>query len=90
MTISIYRILLVWKVLNRYPPIIDKICMEGPVCIVFMTQILCPRLFPFISNIKLPVLVRLEFKETDTDSGLFKIATHQESWTIQGSIFFYI
>ncbi|KAI8874855.1 hypothetical protein K501DRAFT_234517 [Backusella circina FSU 941] len=60
--------------------------MEGTVCIVFMTQLLCPRLFPFISSIKLPILVRLEFKETDTDSGLFKIATHEESWTVQGLV----
>ncbi|GAN08464.1 hypothetical protein MAM1_0206d07976 [Mucor ambiguus] len=32
----------------------------------------------------LPVTVVLEFRETDKDSGLLKIETHQEQWTIEG------
>lgn len=40
-------------------------------------------MFPWI-KIALPVTVVLEFKETDKDSGLLKIETHQEQWTIEG------
>lgn len=35
-------------------------------------------------KLELPVTVILEFKETDTDSGLLKIESHQEHWTIEG------
>ncbi|KAI8994639.1 hypothetical protein BDB01DRAFT_831603 [Pilobolus umbonatus] len=82
----IRQVLLVWKLLNRYPPRIDKICLDGTTCVVFMTQILCPRLFPFVSCIHIPVIVTLEFKETDQHSGSFKVIDHRESWTIEGII----
>ncbi|KAG1143476.1 hypothetical protein G6F37_006340 [Rhizopus arrhizus] len=32
----------------------------------------------------LPVTVILEFRETDTDSGLLKIEAHEEHWTVEG------
>lgn len=42
-------------------------------------------MFPLI-RIPLPVMVVLEFKETDKDSGLLKIETHEENWTIEGNL----
>lgn len=83
-------VLLVWKTLNKEQPQINNICFNGKTCVVFLTQILCPRMFPWI-KIALPVTVVLEFKETDKDSGLLKIDTHSEHWTIEGKkySFFY-
>ena len=51
-------------------------------------------MFPWI-KVALPVTVILEFKETDKDSGLLKIDTHSEHWTIEGKnqsffIFFFL
>ncbi|KAF1803282.1 hypothetical protein V8B55DRAFT_1504105 [Mucor lusitanicus] len=80
---NIKHVLLVWKTLNREQPQINNICFNGKTCVVFLTQTLCPRMFPWI-KIALPVTVVLEFKETDKDSGLLKIETHQEQWTIEG------
>lgn len=42
-------------------------------------------MFPLL-RISLPVTVVLEFRETDKDSGLLKIETHEEHWTIEGDI----
>ena len=75
--------LLVWKALNKIPPEITKICFDGKTCIAFLTQTLCPRMFPWV-QISFPVTVVLEFKETDLDSGLLKIMMHEEHWTIDG------
>lgn len=76
-------VLLVWKTLNKEPPTVNNVCFNGKTCVVFLTQTLCPRMFPWI-KISLPVTVVLEFKETDKDSGLLKIETHEEHWTIEG------
>lgn len=46
-------------------------------------------MFPWI-QIALPVTVVLEFKETDKDSGLLKIETHEEHWTIEGNIDYHL
>lgn len=86
MTIST---LLVWKTLNKEAPKINNICFNGKTCVVFLTQTLCPRMFPWI-QISLPVTVVLEFKETDKDSGLLKIETHEEHWTIEGNFYLFI
>ncbi|KAG2195086.1 hypothetical protein INT46_002649 [Mucor plumbeus] len=80
---NIKHVLLVWKTLNKEQPQINDICFNGKTCVVFLTQILCPRMFPWI-KVALPVTVILEFKETDKDSGLLKIDTHSEHWTIEG------
>ncbi|CAO3614897.1 unnamed protein product [Mucor hiemalis] len=80
---NIKHTLLVWKALNKEPPTINNICFNGKTCVVFLTQTLCPRMFPWL-KIALPVTVVLEFKETDKDSGLLKIKTHEEHWTIEG------
>lgn len=80
---SIKHVLLVWKTLNKIPPKITKICFDGKTCIAFLTQTLCPRMFPWI-QIDFPVTVVLEFKETALDSGLLKIVMHEEHWTIEG------
>ncbi|KAG2195975.1 hypothetical protein INT47_011480, partial [Mucor saturninus] len=80
---NIKHTLLVWKTLNKEAPTINNICFNGKTCVVFLTQTLCPRMFPWI-QIALPVTVVLEFKETDKDSGLLKIETHEEHWTIEG------
>lgn len=40
-------------------------------------------------KISLPVTVVLEFKETDEDSGLLKVETHEEHWTIEGIILYH-
>ncbi|KAI9273183.1 hypothetical protein EDC94DRAFT_185705 [Helicostylum pulchrum] len=80
---NIKHTLLVWKALNKEAPTINNICFNGKTCVVFLTQTLCPRMFPLI-RIPLPVMVVLEFKETDKDSGLLKIETHEENWTIEG------
>ncbi|KAI7906101.1 uncharacterized protein BX663DRAFT_498784 [Cokeromyces recurvatus] len=75
--------MLVWKALNKESPRIDNVCFNGKTCIVFLTQIVCPRLIPWF-KISLPVTAVLEFKETDKESGLFKIDTHEEHWSIEG------
>ncbi|KAI8098206.1 uncharacterized protein B0P05DRAFT_520905 [Gilbertella persicaria] len=80
---NIKHVFLVWKALNKVPPKITNICFNGKTCVVFLTQTLCPRMFPWI-QVLLPVTVILDFKETDIDSGLLKIETHQEHWTIEG------
>ncbi|KAI8388088.1 uncharacterized protein BYT42DRAFT_491190, partial [Radiomyces spectabilis] len=66
-------------------PIVDKVCYSGDTCVVFLTQLLCPRLFPLV-ELRLPVIVTLSFRETDIDSGLVKIFRHHESWTIDDMI----
>lgn len=76
-------ILLLWKTLNKYPPRIDNVCFDGETCVVFLTQRLCPRVVPLV-QLELPVMVTLRFRETDLDSGLMKIAEHNESWTLEG------
>ncbi|KAI8638468.1 hypothetical protein BD408DRAFT_351795 [Parasitella parasitica] len=68
--------------MNKEQPRINNICFNGKTCVVFLTQILCPRMFPWI-KMALPVTVVLEFKETDKDSGLLKIDTHHEHWTVE-------
>ncbi|KAI9357858.1 hypothetical protein BD770DRAFT_388516 [Pilaira anomala] len=80
---NIKHTLLVWKALNKEAPTINNICFNGKTCVVFLTQTLCPRMFPLL-RISLPVTVVLEFRETDKDSGLLKIETHEEHWTIEG------
>ncbi|KAI7885857.1 hypothetical protein K492DRAFT_203665 [Lichtheimia hyalospora FSU 10163] len=83
---NIRHILLLWKTLNKIPPTITNLCFNGKAtCVVYLTQHLCPRVFPFV-QLDLPVIVTLEFKETDIDSGLFKIHHHKESWTLEGLI----
>lgn len=79
-------ILLIWKTINKEPPKIDNICFNGKTCVVFLTQTICPRIMLLSSFVKisLPVTVILEFRETDIDSGLLKIETHQEHWSIEG------
>ncbi|KAI8983732.1 hypothetical protein BDB01DRAFT_789897 [Pilobolus umbonatus] len=80
---NIKQVLLVWKTWNKEPPTIDNICFNGQTCVVFITQKLCPRLFPF-ARLSFPVTVILEFKETEVNSGLLKIDTHEEHWTVEG------
>ncbi|KAI9478364.1 MAG: hypothetical protein EXX96DRAFT_570558 [Benjaminiella poitrasii] len=75
--------MLVWKTLNREQPKINNVCFNGKTCIIFLTQILCPRMIPWF-KVNLPVTAVLEFKETDEDSGLFKIERHEEQWSIEG------
>ena len=83
MYISYCSVLLLWKALNKYPPTIKSVCFDGQTCVAFLTQKLCPRLFPFV-QLELPVIVTLNFQETDVDSGLLKIDHHKESWTLEG------
>ncbi|KAH8550488.1 hypothetical protein BGW37DRAFT_407238, partial [Umbelopsis sp. PMI_123] len=64
-------------------PTINNVCFAGNTCVVFMTQHLSPRMIPCV-HLRLPVIVTLTFLETDLDSGLLKIARHEESWTIDG------
>ncbi|KAI8069340.1 hypothetical protein BC940DRAFT_236851 [Gongronella butleri] len=69
--------------MNRQPPHIDNVCFDGQTCVVYLTQIIQPRLFPWIT-LKVPMIVNLGFRETDLDSGLWKVYMHEESWTIDG------
>ncbi|KAG2228292.1 hypothetical protein INT45_011084 [Circinella minor] len=80
---NIRHVLLLWKALNKYPPTVKNVCFNGQTCVVYLTQKLCPRLFPFV-QLELPVIATLNFQETDVDSGLLKINHHQESWTLEG------
>ena len=75
--------------MNKYPPIIKSVCFNGQTCVAFLTQKLCPRLFPFV-QLELPVIVTLNFQETDVDSGLLKIDHHKESWTLEGKNTVYV
>ncbi|ORY93220.1 hypothetical protein BCR43DRAFT_526815 [Syncephalastrum racemosum] len=84
-TYNIRHILLLWRTLNKYPPRVDNVCFDGETCVVFLTQRLCPRAVPLV-QLELPVVVTLRFRETDLDSGLLKIAEHNESWTLEGLI----
>ncbi|SAM05647.1 hypothetical protein [Absidia glauca] len=80
---NIKNVFLLWKTLNRTEPQINNVCFDGQTCVVYMTQILRPRLFPWVS-LKVPVITTLSFRETDFDSGLWKIYHHEETWTIEG------
>ncbi|CAO3590572.1 unnamed protein product [Absidia cylindrospora] len=80
---NIKNVFLLWKTLNRTEPIINNVCFDGEICVVYMTQILRPRIFPWVS-LKVPVISTLYFQETDLDSGLWKIHHHEETWTVEG------
>ncbi|KAI8093815.1 uncharacterized protein BX664DRAFT_330644 [Halteromyces radiatus] len=80
---NIKNVFLLWKALNQQEPSIDNVCFDGQTCVVYMTQTLRPRLFPWVS-LQIPVITTLYFKETDLDSGLWKIYQHEETWTIEG------
>ncbi|KAI8145479.1 hypothetical protein BJV82DRAFT_603820 [Fennellomyces sp. T-0311] len=82
---NIRHVLLLWKALNKYPPTVTNVCFNGQTCVAYLKQNLCPRLFPFV-QLELPVIVTLNFRETDVDSGLLKIEKHKESWTLEGLV----
>ncbi|KAI9307631.1 hypothetical protein BJ944DRAFT_261621 [Cunninghamella echinulata] len=82
---NIKNVFLLWKALNKQEPTIDNVCFDGETCVIYLTQHLKPRIFPWIS-INIPVIVTLYFRETDLDSGLWKIYLHEETWTIEGMI----
>ncbi|KAI9322471.1 hypothetical protein BX666DRAFT_1845367, partial [Dichotomocladium elegans] len=65
------------------PPTVDNVCFNGQTCVTYLTQHVCPRAFPFV-KLDVPVIVTLHFQETDVDSGLLKISSHKESWTLEG------
>ncbi|KAI7865485.1 hypothetical protein BDF14DRAFT_1006833 [Spinellus fusiger] len=81
-TEAIRQVLMVWKALNKDPPTIDRICCNDQSCVVFMTQHVHPRLFPFL-NVCLPVIVTLYFRSTGSS---FKVVRHEEHWTVQGLV----
>lgn len=78
-------IFLLWKTLNKQEPTVDNICFDGETCVIYLTQHLKPRFFPCLS-INIPVIVTLYFRETDIDSGLWKVYLHEETWTVEGLI----
>ncbi|ORX56777.1 hypothetical protein DM01DRAFT_1334334 [Hesseltinella vesiculosa] len=80
---NIDRAFLLWKGLNRHEPIIDNVCFDGETCVVHLTQIIQPRFLPLV-KLRIPMIATLCFRETDLDSGLWKISLHQESWTVEG------
>jgi hypothetical protein len=79
------RVLLVWQAINKEAPVIENICFSEQTCVVFQTQTIRPRIFPWI-RIRLPVTVVLKFKETTDDDKreVIKIEAHHEHWTIEG------
>ncbi|KAI8875334.1 hypothetical protein K501DRAFT_338763 [Backusella circina FSU 941] len=82
---NINHVLLVWQAFNKDPPAIENICFSEQTCVVFQTQTIRPRFFPWL-RIHLPITVVLEFKETTDDNKreIIKIHAHHEHWTIEG------
>ncbi|KAI7867929.1 hypothetical protein BDF14DRAFT_1995515 [Spinellus fusiger] len=81
---NIRHVLLVWRTINPREPTINNICFNGKTCVVYLTQHLSPCLVPW--RMEVPVIVTLTFRETETESGLFKIERHEESWCIGGLV----
>lgn len=53
--------------------------------VIHLTQNISPCIFPSFICLQVPAITTLHFKETDQDSGLLKIYSQEDSWTLEGN-----
>ncbi|KAI7892420.1 uncharacterized protein EV154DRAFT_505085 [Mucor mucedo] len=82
--LNIQYVYTVWQAMNRTEPTINNIVFDGHTAVIHLTQHISPCIFPSFISLQVPAITTLHFKETDPDSGLLKIYSQEDSWTLEG------